>query len=39
MSTSHTTVDDRHVWMNLVKVIGALVAIAFGLIAAVAAIT
>lgn len=39
MSTSHTTVDDRHVWMNLAKVVGTLVAVAFGLIATVAAIT
>jgi hypothetical protein len=31
----HTLPDDRHVWMNLARVIGVLCAIAAGLIVAV----
>ncbi len=39
MSTPHPIVNDHQVWMNLAKVVGALVALTFGLIAIVAAIS
>lgn len=36
--TTHSLPDDRHVWMNLAKVVGVLCAVAVGLIVAVATI-